>query len=64
MSYRAYDLERKPLMVGWQITIFKDGKSVQNGNATKGLVSAVDEAEKFVDRGLAEIDTITSDAKT
>ena len=51
-------------MVGWQITIFKDGKSVQNGNATKGLVSAVDKAEKFVDRGLAEIDTITSDAKT
>jgi ABC-type proline/glycine betaine transport system ATPase subunit len=63
MSYRGYDLEQKPLMVGWQITIFKDGKFVQNGSVTKNLASAVDEAEKFVDRVLAEIDTIASNAK-
>ena len=56
MSYRGYDLEQKALMVGWQITITKDGKFVQNGSVTKNLTSAVDEAEKFVDRAIVEAD--------
>ena len=56
MSYRGYDLEQKALMVGWQITITKDGKFVQNGSVTRDLTSAVDEAEKFVDRAIAEAD--------
>ena len=56
MSYRGYDLEQKTLMVGWQITITKDGKFVHNGSVTKNLVSAVEEAEKFVDRAIAEAD--------
>ena len=56
MSYRGYDLEQKTLMVGWQITITKDGNFVYNGNVTKSLSSAVDEAEKFVDRAIAEAD--------
>ena len=34
MSYRGYDLEQKTLMVGWQITITKDGNFVHNGNVT------------------------------
>ena len=34
MSYRGYDLEQKTLMVGWQITITKDGKFVHNGSVT------------------------------
>ena len=54
MSYRGYDLEQKTLMVGWQITITKDGKFVKNGSVTKDLAFAVDEAEKFVDRAIAE----------
>ena len=54
MSYRGYDLDQKTLMVGWQITITKDGKFVNNGSVTKSLTSAVDEAEKFVDRVIAE----------
>ena len=54
MSYRGYDLEQKTLMVGWQITITKDGKFVHNGSVTKSLASAVEEAEKFVDRAIAE----------
>jgi hypothetical protein len=56
MSYRGYDLEQKTLMVGWQITITKDGKFVHNGSVTKSLTSAVAEAEKFVDRVIAEAD--------
>ena len=56
MSYRGYDLEQKTLMVGWQITITQDGKFVHNGSVTKNLVAAVDEAEKFVDRAIAEAD--------
>ncbi len=54
MSYRGYDLERKTLMVGWQIMITKDGKFVHNGSVTKNLTFAVSEAEKFVDRVIAE----------
>ena len=56
MDYRGYDLEHKTLMVGWQITITKDGKFVNNGSVTKNLPSAVAEAEKFVDRVIAEAD--------
>jgi len=56
MSYRGYDLEQKTLMVGWQITITKDGKFVRNGDVTSSLTSAVDEAEKFVDQVIAAAD--------
>ena len=56
MSYRGYDLEQKTLIVGWQITITKDGKFVHNGTVTKSLNSAVDEAEKYVDRAITEAD--------
>ena len=56
MSYRGYDMEQKTLMVGWQITITKDGKFVHNGSVTKNLTSAVDEAEKYIDRAIAEAD--------
>jgi hypothetical protein len=52
-SYRGYDLEQKPLMVGWQITITKDGKFVHNGSITGSLSFAADEAEKFVDDAIA-----------
>ena len=64
MSYRGYDLEQKTLMVGWQITITRDGKFVRNGNVTKDLGVAVEEAEKFVDRILAEVDTAALGAKS
>ena len=56
MSYRGYDLEKKTLMVGWQITITKDGKFVHNGSVTKSLTSAVVEAEEHIDRVIAEAD--------
>lgn len=56
MSYRGYDLEQKTLMVGWQITITKDGKFVHNGNVEKSLTSAIGDAEKYVDRVIAEAD--------
>ena len=62
MSYRGYDLEEKTLMVGWQVTITKDGTFVHNGSVTKSLLSAIDDAEKFIDRVIAEADTATSGA--
>ena len=54
MSYRGYDFEQKTLMVGWQITITKNDKFVHNGSVTKDLTSAMNEAQKFVDRAIAE----------
>jgi hypothetical protein len=60
MSYRGYDLEQKTLMVGWQITITRDGKFVHNGSVTKTLTSAVDEAERYVDGAIAQADIAAS----
>jgi hypothetical protein len=57
MSYRGYDLEQKTLMVGWQITITRDGKFVHNGSVTKSLTSAMEEAEKYIDRAITEADS-------
>ena len=64
MSYRGYDLEQKTLMVGWQITITRDGKFVRNGIVTKDLSAAMDEAEKIVDRVLAEGDVAAPGARS
>jgi hypothetical protein len=64
MSYRGYDLEQKTLMVGWQITITRDGKFVRNGTVTKELSAALDEARKFVDRAIAEVDAAAPGAKS
>jgi len=64
MSYRGYELEQKTLMVGWQITITRDGKFVRNGNVAKELGVAVEEAEKFVDRILADVDIAALGAKS
>jgi hypothetical protein len=64
MSYRGYDLEQKTLMVGWQITITRDGKFVRNGTVTKDLSAAVNEAEKFIDRTLAESDGAAPGARS
>jgi len=63
MTYRGYDLEQKSLMVGWQIAITKDDKFIRNGAVTTNLAAAMNEAEKFVDRVLAEMGTAASDAK-
>jgi hypothetical protein len=56
MTYRGYELEQKTLMVGWQITITKDGKFVRNGSVAQQLTAAMDEAQKFVDGVIAEGD--------
>jgi hypothetical protein len=63
MIYRGYDLEQKTLMVGWQIAITKDDKFIRNGTVTTNLAAAMNEAEKFVDRVLAESDAVASDVK-
>jgi hypothetical protein len=63
MHYRGYDLEQKTLMVGWQITITRNDKFVRNGTVTKELIAAMDEAEKFVDRAIAEVEGTAPDAQ-
>jgi hypothetical protein len=63
MTYRGYELEQKALMVGWQIAITKDDKFIRNGTVTTNLAAAIREAEKFVDRVLAESDAAAPDAK-
>ena len=63
MIYRGYDLEQKTLMVGWQIAITKDDRFIRNGTVTTNLAAAMSEAEKFVDRALAESGAVASDAK-
>ena len=49
MIYRGYELEQKTLMVGWQITITKDGKFVRNGSVTTKLDAAMDDAHAYID---------------
>lgn len=49
MMYRGYELEQKPLMVGWQITIRRDDAFVRNGEICKELEKALNEARGFVD---------------
>jgi hypothetical protein len=46
LIYRGYELEQKALMVGWQITITKDGTFVQNGSVTTKLDAAMDDATR------------------
>jgi hypothetical protein len=49
MDYRGYDLEKKPLMVGWQITITKDERFVWHGNIVNELDFAINEAHEYID---------------
>jgi hypothetical protein len=63
MTCRGFDFEQKALMAGWQGTIAKDAKSVPNGTITMSPVSALNDAERVVDRDLAEVDTAAPDAK-
>jgi hypothetical protein len=55
-SYRGYDLEHKELVVGWQITITRNGKFVRNSSVAQLLSSVLDEAKKFVD-GVAAVNS-------
>jgi hypothetical protein len=49
LIYRGYELEQKTLMVGWQITITKDGTFVRNGSVTSRLETAMDDAHAYID---------------
>jgi len=49
LIYRGYELEQKTLLVGWQITITKDGKFVRNGSVTSRLDTAMDDAHAYID---------------
>jgi hypothetical protein len=49
LIYRGYELEQKTLMVGWQVTITKDGRFARNSIVSQKLESAVDDAHKIVD---------------
>ena len=56
MTYRGYELEQKTLMVGWQITITKDGTFVRNGSVTSKLATAMDDAHEYIDGLLVPAD--------
>jgi hypothetical protein len=60
--YRGYELEEKTLMVGWQVTITKDGKFVRNSAVAQQLTAALDEARAFVDGVLAAADAASPGA--
>jgi hypothetical protein len=60
LIYRGYDLEQKSLMVGWQITITKDGSFIRNSSIVKELSIAVDEAHTYIDDQIARADTTTA----
>ena len=49
MTYRGYELEQKPLMVGWQITITKDGRFVRNAGVSQILDTAINDAHQIID---------------
>ena len=49
MDYRRYDLEKKTLMVGSQVTITKDGTFIRNGSIFKQMNEAIAEAQAIVD---------------
>ena len=49
MNYRGYDLEKKALMVGWRVTITKDGTFVRNGSVFRDVSETVVEAQAFID---------------
>ena len=49
MDYRNYDLEKKTLMVGSQVTITKEGTFIRNGSIFKQMSEAVAEAQAIVD---------------
>ena len=48
MIYRGYELEQKTLMVGWQITITKDGRFARNSIVSQKLETAVEDAHNIV----------------
>jgi hypothetical protein len=48
-DYRGYQLQQKILLVGWQITLFRDDKFVRNGSIFKEPESAFAEARALVD---------------
>ena len=56
MDYRGYDLEKKPLMIGWQITITKDERFVWHGSIVNELDLAINEAHKYIDDLLSYTD--------
>jgi hypothetical protein len=48
MIYRGYELEQKTLMVGWQVTITKDGRFARNSIVSQKLETAVEDAHNIV----------------
>lgn len=54
MIYRGYELEQKTLMVGWQVTITKDGTFARNSIVSQKLETAVNDAHEIVDGLIAK----------
>jgi hypothetical protein len=63
LNYLGYDLEEKPLMVGWQVTITKDGTFVRHTSIAKERSIVVEEAHKYVDAQMQPVE-ISATKKT
>jgi hypothetical protein len=60
LIYRGYELEQKTLMVGWQVTITKDGRFARNSIVAQKLETAVDDAHRIVDGLIAAVPAAAS----
>jgi hypothetical protein len=55
MFYHGYHLEKKQLMVGWQVSITKDDAFVRHSSISKDLEAVLAESRSYVDRLMLQI---------
>jgi hypothetical protein len=55
MLYHGYHLEKKQLMVGWQVSITKDDAFVRHSSISKDLEAVMAESRSYIDRLLLQI---------
>jgi hypothetical protein len=58
VTYRDHHLELKSLMVGWQVTITKDGSVLTHTSITDTREAASAEAQGYVDTSLLQAKTL------
>jgi hypothetical protein len=55
MLYHGYHLEKKQLMVGWQVSITKDDAFVRHSSISKDLDAVMVESRSYIDQLLMQI---------
>jgi hypothetical protein len=54
MLYRGYHVEKKQLMVGWQVSITKDDAFVRHSSISNDLETVMSESRSYIDRLLLQ----------